>query len=529
MDAAVEGVRADCATVSYESHAIPQSAPGHLAAIAHVFGLDTPATSSARVLEFGCGSGANVIPFAACHPNARVVGIDSSQVQLDQGLERVRELGLTNVELRRGDVTSVEPSDLGRFDFIICHAVFSRMPEPGQEAMLSAVRRLLTPDGVAYVSYHVYPGWKAQEIVRDAMLLRGGERATAGERLSYAQGMLDFLAEVSPADGVMAKALADFGAIRAGSPGDAVMHEYLQAFHAPCYFLEFGKRCEPHSLSYLADACPQTMFPVNYGANVAEPLLRECGHSQMLVEQYLDFFVNRTFRQSLLVHCERAPQIRYQLHRSRFRALHFAAWLPPLAEATRLDASDQEYGRPEANLFTADPGVKAALDALTARWPWTLSRPELLYGMHSRLAAAGVEPSVDQNDRVDELLEALIMRGMASYRLEPVVAKPMGHPWRFDEPLRRIAELVQWAELPLVFNRWHEEVLLPPIDRHLLPLLDGTRDRDALADELMTLLRDDVIRFERDGSRLWGEVELRAAALEYIDATPLRLAQLKLG
>jgi methyltransferase-like protein len=72
-----------------------------------------------------------------------------------------------------------------------------------------------------------------------------------------------------------------------------------------------------HDLAYLADATPSTMFASNYGDNVAGPLLKECGHSQVLLDQYLDFVMNRAFRQSLLVHAERAPQIRYQLDRSR--------------------------------------------------------------------------------------------------------------------------------------------------------------------------------------------------------------------
>ena len=46
---------------------------------------------------------------------------------------------------------------------------------------------------MAYVSYNVYPGWKGKEIVRDAMLLRGGDRATPAEKLGYARGMIDFL------------------------------------------------------------------------------------------------------------------------------------------------------------------------------------------------------------------------------------------------------------------------------------------------------------------------------------------------
>ena len=47
------------------------------------------------------------------------------------------------------------------------------------------------------------------------------------------------------------------------------------------------------------------MFVQNYGEKVREPLLRECGGSQILMEQYLDFLVNRTFRQTLLVKQER--------------------------------------------------------------------------------------------------------------------------------------------------------------------------------------------------------------------------------
>ena len=98
-----------------------------------------------------------------------------------------------------------------------------------------------------------------------------------------------------------------------------MLHEYLETFNTPCYFLEFGRRAEPYRLTYLADAQLETMFAINYGEKISVPLLKECGHSQVLLEQYLDFFVNRTFRQSLLVHGERGPQISYNLDRKPFR------------------------------------------------------------------------------------------------------------------------------------------------------------------------------------------------------------------
>ena len=96
------------------------------------------------------------------------------------------------------------------------------------------------------------------------------------------------------------------------------------------------------------------------------------------------------------------------------------------------------------------------------------------------------------------------------------------------ESIRRMAELVRGDEDPYIFNVWHEGVLLPPVERHLVPLLDGTRDREALVQKLLPPLRKDVIRFYRDGRHLTEEAELRDAAAEYVDATPQRLEGMKL-
>ena len=88
------------------------------------------------------------------------------------------------------------------------------------------------------------------------------------------------------------------------------------------------------------------MFVKNYSNDVAEPLLKECGHSQVLLEQYLDFVVNRTFRQTLLVHASRSEQVRYRVQPERYQAFHFAAQLPCVQGSTRQDGSTQEYGVP---------------------------------------------------------------------------------------------------------------------------------------------------------------------------------------
>jgi methyltransferase-like protein/SAM-dependent methyltransferase len=529
VDEAVDRLGADYDAAPYDSHAFPQSAPGQLAAIAYLFGLDTPEVSTARVLEIGCASGGNLIPFAATHPGARAVGIDLSPVQIGEGRRRAQALGLGNLELVQGDIARMDLAALGQFDFVISHGVYSWVPENVQEAILAAFHTLMVPEGVGYLSYNVYPGWKAKEIVRDAMLLRGGGRGTPVERVGYARGMIDFLQEVAPADSVLARALADYKAIAAKSKDYYLLHEELETFNAPCYLLELLERAGEHDLAYLAEAAPAIMFAVNYGDKVAAPLLKECGHSQVLLEQYLDFVVNRTFRQTLLVHAERAPQIRYQLDRSRYCRLHFAAWVPPVDGETRLDDSGQEYGEPgTATLTTQSPAVKAALEVFNARWPWTLPRQELVDAVNARHEAAGIEAAANAEQQIDDLLDFLIVRGQARYRLDPVLAETAPTPSRLDESARRMVELTRGDADASTFNLWHETLLLSPLDSHLLPLLDGTRDRDALVEALTALAREEHIRFEHDGEIVTEEAQMRVAAAELVDAVPQRLAGLKL-
>src|SRR5664279_2121038 len=157
-DDLMDQLRADYDATPYTSYAFPESAPGQLAAIAHLFGLDAPELATARVLEIGCAAGGNVLPFAVAHPGAHVVGIDLSQVQIDQGRSFVEALGLGNLQLLAGDIAQMELGALGQFDFIICHGVYSWVPAHVQQAVLSAFHRLLAPNGVAYLSYNVYPG-----------------------------------------------------------------------------------------------------------------------------------------------------------------------------------------------------------------------------------------------------------------------------------------------------------------------------------------------------------------------------------
>lgn len=90
-----------------------------------------------------------------------------------------------------------------------------------------------------------------------------------------------------------------------------------------------------------------------------------------------------------------------------------------------------------------------------------------------------------------------------------------------------MAELTREDVHAATFNVWHEPVRLTPTETHLLPLLDGTRDRAVLVEELLVLARKDVIRFERDGRLLLGADELREFIADQLETFPQRLAGMK--
>ncbi len=183
--------------LAYPGQPVPQSHLSRLAAVGLLFGMRPPAVDGCRVLELGCASGANLMPMADAYPQSTFVGIDYSRGQIDVGRETVSSLGLKNVTLERQDIARLD-ADLGEFDYIICHGVFSWVGHPLQETILDVCRARLAPQGIAYISYNAYPGWHLRKIIRQAMLVSAGQ-GTIEQRVGARAGCSTFWRSPSPA------------------------------------------------------------------------------------------------------------------------------------------------------------------------------------------------------------------------------------------------------------------------------------------------------------------------------------------
>ncbi|BDU15833.1 class I SAM-dependent methyltransferase [Lysobacter auxotrophicus] len=488
--------------VPYTSAAFHVSAPEHLRAVAHLFGLEAPALEGARVLELGCAAGGNLVPFAVRHPGADVVGIDLSPRQIEAGRRAVEAMGLQNVRLIQGSLTDLG-ADLGQFDYILCHGVYSWVPEDVRAAVLRVCNERLTADGIAYVSYNTYPGWKAKEIVRDAMLLRGGDRADAGEQLAYARGMVEFLHEQAAPGSVLSTVMNEhIGLIRDGEDF-YLSHEYLELCNAPCYFRDFIAAARGQGLEYLGDATVASMFPRNYGPIAAPALVAECGGDQVMLEQLMDFLQNRAFRQSLLVRADRGPQIRYQLEPDRIASLHVAGRYAHTD--TQDDGSERWASMGGAHITTRSPITRAVLERLTAAWPATVPVAELLDGI-----------AMDDAAIVLDLVSNLIVGNALRFRSEAVASGA-----QVERPFARgeLRALVGLGAHPMaLFNEWHESAALTPLERFLLASMDGRKDVQALVADVLQAVEQGALTVMRDGAPLLDADELAASLRMQVDA-----------
>ena len=440
--------------VPYASGSYHHTHPDHLATLAWLRGLETAPPSRCRLLELGCSDGGNLLPMALELPESRFVGIDLSPRQIETGLANVRELGLTNVDLRVMSILDADAS-LGTFDYVICHGVFSWVDDDVQEKILALCRATLAPNGVAYVSYNALPGWHVRRFVRD-LLFYGTQSADDPAARSFE--LMRFLSDATSRDqdawAQIIRTVREQFESWAEHP-EYLIHDYLERTNASLYFHEFAARAAKHGLRYAADAEPQMNEPDNLGPEISSRL-RALTNDPIEQEQYFDFVVNRTFRRTLLVHEDVAFDRR--LHAARMRRLHAASSVRPVPDQPGL--FENEHGKP---FRTSHPGAKALLDALADAWPCSLSFDELKV--------------VGDDELLADLLWSFYWSGIAELHIAPPrCVREISERPRVTDLVRR-----QVARGSLVTNRRRGVLKVDdPVARLLIEHLDGTRDRAAL-------------------------------------------------
>jgi SAM-dependent methyltransferase len=117
--------------------------------LAELLHAGTAYPAGSRVLEAGCGVGAQTAHLVAGSPGARIVAVDVSEESLERARARVgarvaARVGAAGVEFRRADLYEL-PFGGASFDHVFVCFVLEHLKDP--ERALAELRRVLRPGG----------------------------------------------------------------------------------------------------------------------------------------------------------------------------------------------------------------------------------------------------------------------------------------------------------------------------------------------------------------------------------------------
>ena len=303
--------------LGYKSMPFPYTTPATLEAYAALVGISAPNPKTARVLELGATYGGNIISQALFNPDATFVGIELSQEQVEKGNEVIANAGLTNVSLVQSDIASIG-SEIGTFDYIIAHGVYSWVDDGVKDALLRLIDEHLAEDGIAYISYNTYPGWHTMDEVRQLMMFSNRDKTQFNhkEKVLHGKTIGSIVgSQILKYDNLKERNSKFLGALRSVMQKDEyyVGHDHLEPNNDPVYFYQFNDHLEAHNLAYLCDADLTLSMVRSFDADIADTLDKLALNDHVAQEQYLDFMLDTTFRKSIICKAKHAESVIYDM------------------------------------------------------------------------------------------------------------------------------------------------------------------------------------------------------------------------
>jgi methyltransferase-like protein/SAM-dependent methyltransferase len=510
--------------VPYPGYTHKQTHPDRLAVIATLMGMRPAPVEHCRVLELGCGDGGNLVPMAMSLRESEFVGFDRAAGAVQSAHEVVTSLGLRNIVIKQLDVLDL-PADLGDFDYIIAHGFYSWAPDAVKEKILSVCKAHLNPQGVAFVSYNAYPGGHITDMVRNMLLFHLRDIPDSGQRIKQSIAFLKFVAESqinsSSYNAFMQdelKQTLEFGP-------ELLYHDRIAEFSTPLYFFQFIDHAASHGLQFLGEADFTELQYHNYPSETVKLLEQMAATNIILKEQYLDFLKCRRFRQTLL--CHAAVDVNHVPDSQPVSKMFIASRAQPVATPVDLAPSVVvEFVGPRGGKVATDfPLAKAALAHLAEIYPRPLAFASLLDASRKLVVANGAVASGDDVETLSEILLRIYGTGVLELypRAPDFVVQVSERP--VASPLARF----QVERGPDVANLRHDQVEIEDeIGRELLRLLDGTRNRDSLLEDLAAAVSSGKVLLNEEGQPLRGEDEVRRVLSRDLETNLQKLAQLAL-
>lgn len=496
--------------VPYQSFPFSYVYPPHLKALAKVFGIEAPKIETARVLELGSSSGNNIIPFASFYPNSECIAIDLSTEEIEEGHLFLKKFPLKNLDLKVANILDVDES-WGKFDYILCHGIWSWVPEIVRQKIFDISKHNLSPKGISYISYNIKPGWNMGNSIRDMMTYHATNFESPSEKIEQAKAFLNFVSEVlEGSDTPFAQYLkSETGNIKK-KQDSYIYGEYLVEHNYQIYFKDFIKHITKRDLQYLSDTHLNSMYLGNLPPKAVEKL--SVINDIVKTEQYMDFIQNRRFRCTLAVHKDQKIMRKLSPESLNDMLLTFSIYPEkPLSEVDLEDNLDSVHfyyqNNKDSSLKTSSKILKALFYTFSENISYPLTKKDIAKQAMKKIKNVQLKDIINELDK--NLLQLIFQGFINIYSEKPlhinqITEKPKLHPLAIEQ----YKTYTNWTT-----NMLNESIQLNDFDQFLIPLLDG---KNNLKDLEKKLLENTKLQIHIDNRKIDSKEEKREIISKYI-------------
>jgi SAM-dependent methyltransferase len=291
--------------IAYTLGFYPELAPSHLEAALLFAGFKSDvARAGTRYCELGCGYGLTTLVLAAANPQMSFVGVDFNPVHIVAARALAESARLSNIRFVEASFDELlEPrfTDLGDFDIIALHGIYSWVAPSIRRAIVKFADARLKTGGVLYVSYNAAPGWMPRAPLQ-RLIFEYAKRHPTAPRTTTADA-LRFAKTIKDAGALYFQAYPQVGAFIEAMEGKDLaylVHENLNESWSALYHADVVADFSPTRLSYacaahIADDIDETSIPITTHSvlpDISDGVWRET---------VKDFLVGRSFRRDIFV------------------------------------------------------------------------------------------------------------------------------------------------------------------------------------------------------------------------------------
>jgi len=257
--------------------------------LAAQYGVTTP--SPARVLDIGCGTGADAAWAAAVLPQAQVVAVDPSEVQIAHLPQAENLQGVV------GDIASIEQS----YDLVLCRDLWSYLAPSNTAKLPAALAKATTDNGLVAISYDTLPGWHMLGLIRDMMRFHLRDQPGGPGAVAKARELVRFMArEPDHGGNAWGAWLSTTEQLLTTLSDPEVYHGFLSGPRQAFHFHDVVSRMSEAGLYYVCELNLASSLPENAPEEVFALLEAESAQGDRVhVQQVMDYLRNKRQRASL--------------------------------------------------------------------------------------------------------------------------------------------------------------------------------------------------------------------------------------